>query len=139
MRLSGWKRIGIVVSVVWMLVGSIWFWSQMTEQAASFATIAVKACQLKNGFSSSNRAEDCLQVYNKSYDQMLDPAAKALTPIGAGAVYAFVVLVVAWLALWIVLVVVRWVRAGFVHQPQAAETISPSADDGPRKRAEPRL
>jgi hypothetical protein len=46
----------------------------------------------------------------------MDPAAKALTPIGAGAVYSLVILIGAWLAFGLVYAVVRWVSAGFARR-----------------------
>src|SRR5262245_2839657 len=45
MHLSGWKRIGIVASVVWMLGGSIWFSEQTADRLAGWASSSVQTCE----------------------------------------------------------------------------------------------
>jgi hypothetical protein len=130
MRLSGWKRIGVVVSVIWMVVGSFWFSGQITNRAASYASMRSDTCDLEK---VRDQSIDCSKSFEKAYASLMRSETAGLTPIGMGAIEAFVVLVVAWLALWLALAVVRWVWAGFVRQPQVAEISSPGADDGPRR------
>jgi hypothetical protein len=137
MRLNGWKRIGIVFSVVWLLVGSFWLSGVITDDAARRASIAYQTCTTNKtigGATAEALSKDCGRAFSETWDSMLGPEVKALTPIGAGAVYALIALLAAWLAFWLVYRVVRWVWAGFARQqpPQAVEA-------GPRNRTDPQF
>ena len=81
MRLNGWKRIGIVVSFASILAGSFWISGVITDHAASLTSMAMENCERQG-----RPIRDCWAGFGKTYEQMLGPEVRSLTPIGAGAV-----------------------------------------------------
>ena len=106
MKLSGWKRIGIVASVVWVIGAGIY-----TFQAASDEDMRV-AGEITQVCSDSHRVRgvadnECLKrgedyaVEMLPYEK-LEAALVALVPVPFG-----------WGFVYLVLFVVRWVKRGF--------------------------
>jgi len=112
MRLNGWIRIGVVLSIAWMVGGTAHFWVEEQSRVRSYY------------LALSERMSDCV-VGNTVRRSMREPEAKCITeqelrdarssghPIYFDVFVAAVWLAVAWVAIGIVYVAVRWIRKGF--------------------------
>ena len=107
-RLNGWKRIGIVLSVLWALSISGWFFHHIPEVndpgIASVYLQCISAPNANRGVCKA-RAEWFSEEARSEFRAGWSWAA--LAPI-----------VVAWLLVYVVVCVVRWIWRGF--QPTAS-------------------
>jgi hypothetical protein len=111
MQIGGWKRIGIVASVVWMLGGAISY--HLYEVAAldtrdmSTFNLCYKARTQGSNYDGIAALKTCGQNSRESRSQFFetiwtDDLSVALVPVPLG-----------WLAAYICLSVFRWVKRGF--------------------------
>lgn len=123
MRLSGWLRVGIVASVLWVVAGGLWAshvsiesrtapvsvnWRQCDEAAiASDARDPPTPSDDSPDFASSPRARECSRRFSVQYVEAVQGHW-----IDA-ALVAFAPLPIFWAASWALLVTARWVRQGF--------------------------
>jgi hypothetical protein len=112
-RLSGWKRIGIIASVVWILgAGVQTYRSQIDILSNSIASIHV-ACDSdlagKTGDAWTTGFNECNKRAN-------DSLAEANTNAWFGAaIVAFIPVPLGWGFAYLILFLVRWVRRGFAR------------------------
>ena len=112
MKLNGWKRIGIVASVVWVLGAGIHTYDSEIERDSDFITSSHVKCDsdlpgttgdaYQKGFDDCNKIADdslALAISNDRFNAVL--VAFVPVPLGWGFVY-------------LVLFLVRWVRRGYV-------------------------
>jgi hypothetical protein len=102
-RLNGWQRIGIVLSVVWVIGGGLWG-----------NAIAIR----DGGATAETEFGLCLDKPNHNYDACSQTFAKDYAKGVAGHWYAaaFIGLVpipIAWLLVYGLIALVRWIRRGF--------------------------
>ncbi|MBS0524270.1 MAG: hypothetical protein JSS04_11625 [Proteobacteria bacterium] len=112
-RLNGWVRIGIVLSVLWMVGGTGYLWQTTDENELSVAR------------ALSNRRSNCiadnavLRMENKpevpctSQEEVSEAFARGHAGFGHSLMIAGVVLVLAWLVASLIWVTTRWVMEGF--------------------------
>jgi hypothetical protein len=109
-RLNGWQRIGIVLSIVWTLCVSMWFFQHVPGAndpgIASVYLQCISAPNANRGVCKA-RAEWFSEEARSEFRAGWSWAA--LAPI-----------VVAWLLVYVVVWVVRWIRRDF--QPTASES-----------------
>lgn len=84
MRLSGWQRVGIAVSVVWLLAGGYWGNSAGLHKG-DFAVRQFRMC-MENSPSPGNASGACLDQFVKDYtgaikDHWRDALQVGLVPI----------------------------------------------------------
>jgi hypothetical protein len=101
--LNGWQRIGIVVSIVWVIGGFLWGNYVSIEQNAQPAVEHYQTCLSLH----SDKKPDCAQRFGTEYEEAikyhwLEAATFALVPIP-----------VAWLLIWALVAIVRWIGHGF--------------------------
>jgi hypothetical protein len=114
MGLTGWKRIGIVASVLWMLAGSLWLSRRILERAILAHSLAYEICSENKTFAPlTSELRDCMAEAGERWAMIIEAETGGLTPIGAGAVGALILLLSTYLLTWIVWKVVRWVHVGF--------------------------
>jgi hypothetical protein len=65
MGLSGWKRVGVVLSVVWLLAGGYWGDSRGLHKG-DFAVTQFTLC-MENSRSPDNASGVCLDQFDKDY------------------------------------------------------------------------
>ncbi len=65
MGLSGWQRVGVVVSVVWLLAGGYWG-NSMGLHKGDFAVTQFTVC-MENSRSPDNASGVCLDQFDKDY------------------------------------------------------------------------
>ena len=105
MRLNGWQRIGIVASVLWVISGGLWGNSVGLSQG-DYVAEAYKRC-LAAHLGQSDDSAACSAEFKKDWPEAIKYHWHY------AAAFAFIPIPLAWLAVWGLVSLVRWVRAGF--------------------------
>ena len=104
-KLNGWKRIGIIVSVVWILCADIYTYNAVENSVVENASAQTINCEKANGWIGSaecdKRSTDYLAAYK--HDALMTSASAAFVPVPL--VWGFV---------YLVLFFVAWVKRGFM-------------------------
>jgi hypothetical protein len=107
MKLNGWQRIGVVLSIVWVVGAAIYQRNVAVERAANFAASTYEICsdiEQRKPESDSNR---CIQ-------ESAQTRARWLYGNWNDVIFsAFAPMLLAWPAIYLLIRVWRWVRAGF--------------------------
>lgn len=105
MRLNGWQRIGVVLSVIWALGSAIHVRQEQVANGYRLYQLQQSTC-LNGDISKSRECSEKhpLQEAMDASVQWSDVAFFAFGPVTAG-----------WLALWIAVGVFRWIKLGFVE------------------------
>jgi hypothetical protein len=105
-KVNGWKRIGIIASVVWILVSGVRTLNVVENEIIKTASGLTLSCEdAQNGKWSAEcdrRSTDYLAETNESL--WIEVASVALIPVPLG-----------WGFTYLVLFLVRWVKRGFVR------------------------
>ena len=101
---SGWTRIGLKASVLWLIVGGAWGWLSVVPEA------------MKGWISDDDYR--CVYVLHESpavCSQKWSENTKWIWKEGgiAAAIYAFPPVLIGWPLMWGFVALVRWIRAGF--------------------------
>jgi len=111
MRLISWKRLGIIASLVWVAVGPTHFHLSQEDNARRIAGDRYQFC-IKQDWAKKGGVERC----NKEFRQAL-----SITYWSSWAQLAFIPMVLAWVAGWLVFSLVRKVRSRPKAYPQRAK------------------
>jgi hypothetical protein len=109
-KLNGWKRIGIIASVVWILGAGAYTYDSQIDSASKI--IASTHVECDSNLTSETRVtgfDEC----NKEASDSLGIAYKNAWI--AAAILAFVPVPLGWGFTYLILFLVRWVRRGFVR------------------------
>jgi hypothetical protein len=98
-RLHGWARVGIVLSIVWAIMGSVWGLNTLFGRV--YENYAI--CQTLISASPS----DCRELFQA---QLADARGRRLTAV---AIVGLGPLPVAWVMVYGLVALVRWIRRGF--------------------------
>ena len=106
-RLNGWQRIGVVLSVLWIVVVGFWrndaIIKSAQETAEAFYNTCVDAHPYPNDQSCVDEIWKNFELFSRGH--WIDAAFVAFVPI-----------LIAWLLVWLCVAVFRWVRRGFAPQ-----------------------
>jgi hypothetical protein len=107
----GWRRIGIVLSILWFVGFGFFIWSRTTSDAADFYGHQLRFCYAildtdKNWPNYERCKDDAAKLFSFTFDQNV----KGI-PILIGVDLASVA--IGWLLVWCVVAIVRWIRRGF--------------------------
>lgn len=102
-KLNGWQRIGVILSILWMLGAAIQTRNEQIEHAR-------KMLDLNSTLCASMTHLECLSISNSKYTADLAVDAFKLMEI---LIYALAPMLFGWLFAWLAIVVYRWVRVGF--------------------------
>jgi len=100
---KGWRRLGVVLSVVWFLGAFLYLWIDQRDSTTKSAWMLYDYCTRDNVEKGTKR--DCIAERDKQWSvmpQALETAGLAAAPIP-----------IVWLLATIIYFVGRWVRAGF--------------------------
>ena len=106
MRLNGWQRIGVVVSVVWMIGGTIWGVGFIGEHSAT-ALSTYKLCLADHDALGAPDLATCSANYQRDY-----PSSARELWLSALVLSLSQVLLL-WITAYGIRALVRWVQAGF--------------------------
>ena len=97
-RLNGWQRVGIVLSVVWVIVGGTWGWRHANDQTDANFRVCIAAIQTASDLQSCRETR-----------------FRALATKGNSAAFvALAPILVVWLLVYALVALVRWIRRGKV-------------------------
>lgn len=123
MAMKGWRRIGIVLSVIWFFGFGLFLWHELVESEVAPYVVALKACsQIEYSGDTDDpdvrmkrfdRAEKCrsnakLEWEERERERWSTSLALAMV-IGVD----LVTIALGWLIAWGLLSVGRWVHRGF--------------------------
>jgi hypothetical protein len=98
-RLHGWARIGIVLSTLWAVIGSLWALNLLFEPVyQNYAT-----CRALIIASPS----DCQQLFETQFEDARRKRAAAVAIVGLGPIP------IVWLLLYALVALMRWIKRGF--------------------------
>jgi hypothetical protein len=121
MQLNGWQRIGVVVSVAWIIGAGLYQRNADVHRAQAAMTLSYKACTEALRYSANQDFGKCMDGASKDFGIWMDGswanvASTALIPVPLGWALAY-----AMIAVW------RWIAAGFRRKAAANE---PTAGNG---------
>lgn len=113
MKLNGWKRVGIIASVVWILGAGAYTYNSQIDEASEVISSDHVACDSylagKTGDARTTGFDECNKHANDSLAVVITDAR-----LGA-ALVAFVPVPLGWSLTYLVLFLVRWVKRGFMR------------------------
>ena len=102
-RLKGWQRIGIGLSLVWLLATSTWFFQHLPEANGPAIASVYLQC-----ITQPKAVGDNCKAKAEWFSQ------EELAELEAARVWAALLpIIVAWVLVYIVVWTVRWIRRGF--------------------------
>ena len=102
-RASGWRRIGITASVLWIIGVGIWGWVSVVPAAMTgWIPYVYDLC-----LQDKSKIRDCSQELKKNQKWIRGEGATV------AALYAFPPVIIGWPLIWGILALARWIRAGF--------------------------
>ena len=107
MRLNGWQRIGIVLSILWAVGAAIYQRNADIERAAFSAGLTYKGCTAVLSEKHISDFSQCGLEFDKTFRIMLEGSW------GNVAVVALLPIPFAWLLAYLAIWVLRWIRGGF--------------------------
>lgn len=110
--LRGWRRIGIVLSVLWLIGIPIYWLATYRSDASEFFKAAYNLCQ--KGSVLPPNGQSCLDYAA----EISGPLRQFERPLTEAAVFAIGTILLAWLVAYVFAKVARWIRAGFGHNTE---------------------
>ncbi len=105
MKLRKWQRLAVVVSIAWMIAAPLSLTSKENDAAVADAANMYSTC---SGGPYPVNADTC----DKLRDQVLANHQRFDGHLAGNGVLAASLLAAAWLAVWLLLVVSRWILRG---------------------------
>lgn len=113
-RLNGWQRTGIVVSVIWAIGGPIYIDNRADRIAFEQFDFTYNTCRNAQEERQTGDPEKCMEQARRSYDEARGPFAQA--GLGNWILQIFVPIAFGWLIAYALIGLLRWIRRGFSHQ-----------------------
>jgi hypothetical protein len=113
MRLNGWQRIGIVASVCWFVVGGFWINSLVINGLGASVKTEYRHCLDRHSFQpdGSVPADTDWGPCDKKFEA--DWSAAVADHWSYAAAYTLIPIPIAWLVVYGLVALVRWIKAGF--------------------------
>jgi hypothetical protein len=108
--MNGWQRIGLVLSVLWIVGAGLYQRSADMEKAGKMGGWAMEVCQKVQTSKGSSDFSRCSDEFTKMFNVFAE---------GSWGNVAFVALApipIAWLFVYLIVWLTRWIRRGFVGQ-----------------------
>jgi len=126
MQLNGWQRIGVVLSVVWIVAGGLWTRSVVIESQGESAVASRRACLNRHSIQpdgSPPAAPDwrsqCDRQFDADWNRDVTDHWDRVNVLNA--VFTLAPLLLAWLLVYAIVGTVRWIRAGFAATDAAKQ------------------
>jgi hypothetical protein len=103
-KLNGWQRIGVILSILWILGAAMHERNGQIELATMMAQSDREAC------SKSLAIAECSKSLDDKFTEHLALNSNRLENIAAASL---IPALLGWLFAWLAVVVYRWVRVGF--------------------------
>ena len=103
MRLNGWQRIGVVLSIIWAVGAAEYERDRQIEQGNELAEFRYRLCME----TKSANANSCSEKLGKDLKKAVEPFW------GNIAFYSLAPVVAGWVVIYLIIIIVRWVKTGF--------------------------
>jgi len=109
--MNGWQRIGLILSVLWMLGAGYYQRSSDMDKAGRMGGWTMEICHKTQSAKGSYDFSSCSAEFEKMFHTFAE---------GSWGNVAIVALAIplAWLLAYIVVWLTRWIRRGFAAQPR---------------------
>lgn len=117
MRLNGWKRIGIVLSVLWCVAGGLWVRGLVINDMGAAVVSELKQCLDARSVQPDGRTPantdwgPCNKTFEAHWSR--DVGDKWVEGIAYTAIYTIVPMLIVWLVVYALVAIVRWIAFGF--------------------------
>jgi len=113
MRLNGWQRIGVVLSIVWILVGGFWGNSIALDALGGPVLTTYRHCLETRSIQPDGTVPKDTDwgPCNVAFQRDWPDAVKNHWWYAAG--FAFIPIPIAWLIVYALVALFRWIGAGF--------------------------
>lgn len=113
MRLNGWQRIGVLLSVVWLLASSWAYFYEINNHPSGLASYIPDAGYYwTKDFAATQKAQDHAKQRGKDFYDRFVFLKPTFDPYGFLGV-TLTPLVVCWVNIYLIFWIVRWVKRGF--------------------------
>ncbi len=112
-RLNGWMRIGIILSVLWMLGGTGYMWQTTEDDNLSAARALSHQRSSCIGDNAVLRMENKPELPCPSQEEVNEAFARGHTGLGRALLMTGVALALAWGVIGLIYLTTRWVMEGF--------------------------
>jgi hypothetical protein len=103
----GWRRIGVILSVIWFVGFGLYAWTDSTTQSSNFYKASLSVCY---GLSKPADGDRCKNEATALFKQEAD---KRWEQFPLFLAFDLATVAVGWLLVWAVVALVRWVGRGF--------------------------
>jgi hypothetical protein len=114
--MSGWQRIGVVISILWLIGLPTYLMVDMNHRAMAWRTSCIINGVMQN--LVGNKREVAVQTCERNYNGMTISPAEVIANLSSGGVSVWAVLLAPIAILWIVgggtIWTVRWIGRGFL-------------------------
>jgi hypothetical protein len=117
MRLNGWQRIGVVLSVLWVIVGGFWTRGIVIESQSEFARTRYRACLASHSIQPDGSVpadtdwSQCDRQHAIDWQRDVTDHWDGIN--GLNAAFTLGPLLIAWLLVYALVGLTRWIMAGF--------------------------
>ena len=108
MRINGWQRIGIVLSITWIIGVGIVFSEKVRDDANAISSNRFDICRNIQNSDFQTCSNQQWEVYKK----LNDPNWSMIS------IFALTPAVLGWLFVYMMLGIYRWVGRGFTNPPK---------------------
>jgi hypothetical protein len=112
-RLNGWMRIGIILSVLWMLGATGYLWRTAEDDDLNVARALSNQRSSCIGDNAVLRMENKPELPCPSQEEVNEAFARGHTGLGHAMLTTGIALVLAWVVIGLVYMTTRWVMEGF--------------------------
>jgi hypothetical protein len=109
MRVGGWSRVGIVLSVIWLAGAGLYQREADLRTAAYFSGLAYRTCTESKAQKGDFDFSGCTSASTKNWNLFLEYSW------GKVVIIAIVPIPFGWAFAYFAIRVWRWIRAGFKH------------------------
>jgi hypothetical protein len=112
-KINGWQRIGIIASVIWIVSAGLYTYVSEIDGTARLRWDIYHDCMVSSqgGIGTPDGLPNKL---TNECDKKATDVVSNIRPRQTAALFAFVPVLLAWGLVYLVLVLVRWVRRGFL-------------------------
>lgn len=114
--MNGWKRIGIIVSVIWVFGAGLHAYDSEIDRDSRLITLMHVQCDSGlSVYKDLSEQDAAFRRCNKHADDALSGSLNSARLVAA--LVAFVPVILGWPFVYLLVFLVRWVKRGFVQQP----------------------